>query len=166
VFFVFRKQSGCDHNQMIQQWQKTQRLQSFLWSFSLSHRKELLYKIFCNILLKINIYIFQYIIVFVFNFWWITKNFFKVYRFYQIFHFVSKNNPNFELSENMLTILYFIFLYHKLQLCFRCHVHYTHLHVVKDFWNLKILFNRFNFFLNFKFHNFQIVSVFWMWVIN
>jgi hypothetical protein len=89
-----------------------------------------------------------------------------VYIFYQIFHFLSKNNLNFELYENMLTILYFIFLYHKLQLCFRCHVRYTHLRVVKDSWNLKNLFNRFNFFLNFKFHNFQIVSVFWMGVIN
>jgi len=34
-----------------------------------------------------------------------------------------------------------------------------HLHVVKDFWSLKFLFNRFLIFQIFKFHNFQIMSV-------
>jgi hypothetical protein len=32
---------------------------------------------------------------------------------------------NFESYQNMLTTLGFNFLYHKLQLCFICHVHYT-----------------------------------------
>jgi hypothetical protein len=41
-----------------------------------------------------------------------------------------------------------------------------HLHVVKDSWNLKIMFNRFLTFKILKFHNFQIVSVFWVWIIN
>jgi hypothetical protein len=35
-----------------------------------------------------------------------------------------------------------------------------HLYVVNDFWDLKNLFNKFLIFQNFKFHNFQIVSVF------
>jgi hypothetical protein len=35
-----------------------------------------------------------------------------------------------------------------------------HLHVVKNFWNLKILFNRFLILKFFKFHNFQFVNVF------
>jgi hypothetical protein len=37
----------------------------------------------------------------------------------------------------MLTILSFYFMYHKIQLYFKCHVRYTHhlhhLHVIKDF---------------------------------
>jgi len=31
--------NGCNHNQMSQRWQRTQGLHSFLWSFSLSHRR-------------------------------------------------------------------------------------------------------------------------------
>jgi hypothetical protein len=41
-----------------------------------------------------------------------------------------------------------------------------HLHVVKDSWNFFIMFNRFFIFLDFKFHNFQTLSVFWVWMIN
>jgi hypothetical protein len=41
-----------------------------------------------------------------------------------------------------------------------------HLNVVKDFWNLKFLFNRFLIFEILKFHNFQIVSVYLVWIIN
>jgi hypothetical protein len=40
-----------------------------------------------------------------------------------------------------------------------------HLHVVKDLWNFLIVFNRFLVFKIFKIQKFQIVSVFWMWVI-
>ncbi len=44
---------GCDHNQMSQQWQRTQGLQSFLWSFSFYHKNDFWDEIFCNMLLKI-----------------------------------------------------------------------------------------------------------------
>jgi len=43
---------GCNHNQMNQWQQRTQRLQSFFGSFSLSHKKEFLDEIFYNVLLK------------------------------------------------------------------------------------------------------------------
>jgi hypothetical protein len=41
-----------------------------------------------------------------------------------------------------------------------------HLHVVKDFWHLKILFNIFLILKFLKFHNFQIVNAFGVWIIN
>jgi len=66
-----------------------------------------------------------------------------VYRFYQIICFVLKNYPNFELHENMLIILWFFFLYHKYNFALNVMYITPHWHVVKDFWNLKILFNRF-----------------------
>jgi hypothetical protein len=94
--------------------------------------------------------------LFLINFWWITKNFLKMYKFYQIMCFVLKNHPNFKLHENMLISLWFIFLYHKIKLCFRCHVHTPHWHVVKDSWNLKIIFNRFLIFKNFSSKNFKL----------
>jgi hypothetical protein len=59
------------------------------------------------------------------NFPRITKNFFKVYIFYQNFHFVLKIYLNFKLYENILTNLWFILLFHRLQVCFKFHVHYT-----------------------------------------
>jgi len=43
---------GCNHNQMSQWWQTTQRLQSFLWSFSLSHRKDFWNEIFLQYVIK------------------------------------------------------------------------------------------------------------------
>jgi hypothetical protein len=48
-----------------------------------------------------------------------------VYKFYQILCFILKFYPNFKLYENMLIVYFFILLFHKLQLCFKCHVHYT-----------------------------------------
>jgi hypothetical protein len=63
---------GCDHNQMSQQWQRTQGL----WSFSLSRRKNFWDDIFCNMLLKMHI-IFSIHHIFCINFSWITKNIFK-----------------------------------------------------------------------------------------
>ncbi len=39
--------------------------------------------------------------------------------------FILKIYHNFESYQNMLIILGFYFLYHKLQLCFVCHAHYT-----------------------------------------
>jgi hypothetical protein len=47
-----------------------------------------------------------------------------MYKFYQILRFVLKIYCNFKLYENMLIIQCFILLFHKLQLCFECHVHY------------------------------------------
>ncbi len=81
--------NGCDYNQMSQLWQRTQGLQSFFWSFSFSHRKDFLDEIFYNMLLNIHI-IFSIHHNFCINFLWITKNFQKVYKFYQILRSVSK----------------------------------------------------------------------------
>ncbi len=50
---------------------------------------------------------------------------FKVCTFCQILCFSLKNYHNFESYQNMLNILHFSFLYHKLQLCFIYYVHYT-----------------------------------------
>jgi hypothetical protein len=70
-------------------------------------------------------YSFLNISLFCINFWWITKNFLKCTystKFYILFwKLILISN----LYENMLTILCFIFLYHKLQLCLKSHVHYT-----------------------------------------
>jgi hypothetical protein len=72
------------------------------------------------------------------NFWWMTKNFWKMYKLYQILYFFLKKHPNFKLYKNMLTILCFIFLDHKLQLCFnRCHVHHTSFTCRKKLLKLK-----------------------------
>jgi len=77
-----------------------------------------------------------------------------------------KNYLNLKLDENMLIILWFFS--HIVKYDFALDVMYItpHLHVVKDFWNFKIMFNRFYFIFNFKFHKFQIVSAFWVWVMN
>jgi hypothetical protein len=86
---------GCDHNQMSQRWW-TQGLQSFLWSFSLSHKNDFWDEIFCNMLLTIHI-LFSIHHIFCINFSWIFKNFQKVHRFYQILCFILKHylNSNF-----------------------------------------------------------------------
>ncbi len=52
------------------------------------------------------------------------KNF-KICIFCQILHFVLKKYHNFESCQNMLILKTFSFLYHKLQLWFICHLHYT-----------------------------------------
>jgi hypothetical protein len=90
----------------------------------LSHIKDFVDETFCNILFKIHI-ISSIHHIFCINFWWISKNFLKMDRFYQILCLILKKNPNFTLHENMVVILWFLFLYHKIQLCFRCHVHHT-----------------------------------------
>jgi hypothetical protein len=147
---------------MSQWWRKIQRLQCFLWSFSLFHKKNFWDQIFCNVLLKIHIY-FLIHHIFCIKFSWITKNLKKVYGFYQILHFILNIYLNFKFYENMLIIECFILLFHKLKLCLYVKNITPHLHVVKDFWNFEILFNRF---LIKKFHNFQIVSAFLIWIIN
>jgi hypothetical protein len=116
--------NGCNYNQMSQLSQRTQGLQSFFWSFSFFHKKDFLDEIFYNMLLKIYI-IFSIHHNFLINFWWITKNFSKVYKFYQILHVVLKFYLNFKLYTNMLIISWIVFLYHKIQLFFRFRVHYT-----------------------------------------
>jgi len=80
-----------------------------------------------------------------------------VYKFYHFFHFNLKNSPNFKLYENMLIILWFVFLYHN---NFALDVMYitSYLHVVKDSWIFTILFNRFLVFKNFKLWVFFIVG--------
>jgi len=50
---------------------------------------------------------------------------FKVCKFCHILHFILKFYHNFESYQNMLTTLGSCFLYHKMQLCFVCHAHYT-----------------------------------------
>jgi hypothetical protein len=51
------------------------------------------------------------------NIFWINPNCLKVYRFYQILHFILKNHHNFKSYKNMIIVLGFSFLYHKSQLC-------------------------------------------------
>jgi hypothetical protein len=108
IYIIY--QYGCNHNQMNQRWWKTQGLQSFLWSFSLYHRKDFCDEIFCNMLLKIHI-TFSIHHIFCINFSWITKNFLKVYKFYQILHLVLKNYLNFKFDKKIANhlMLYFIF---------------------------------------------------------
>jgi hypothetical protein len=112
-----------------------------------------------------NTYNFSVHHIFCINFWWILiKNFLKVYIFYQILRLILKNYPNFRLYKSMLIILWFVFLYHKIQLCFRCHVHYTLFICRKGllkYFNCVLMFLIF-----FLIHKFQIVSLFWVWVIN
>ncbi len=132
-------------------------------SFSFSHNKDFWGEILCNMLQEIHT-IFSIHLIFCINFWWITNNFQKIYKFNQIMHFVLKNYPNFKMYEIILIILCFVFLFHKLQLCFRCHVHYTPFTCAEKLLEFKNIFNKFFFKFFFKFHNFQIVSVFWMWV--
>jgi len=65
---------------------------------------------------------------------------FKVYIFCHILHFILKIYHNFESYQIMLTTLVFCFLYHKIQLCFVCHTHYTPFTCDKrllKFFNLK-----------------------------
>ncbi len=70
---------------------KDSKIAFLFWSFSISHKKDFP----DEMLLKIHI-IFSIHHIFCINFWWITKKFLKVYRFYQIMCFVLKNYPNFE----------------------------------------------------------------------
>jgi hypothetical protein len=134
---------------MSQQWQKIQGLQSFFWSFSLYHKRDFLDETFCNMFLKIH-YISSIHYIFCINFLLITKNFLKLYKFYQILHFVLKNYLNFKLYENMLIILWFFSCIIKYNFALNVMYITPYLHVVKDFWNLKILFKGF---LIFKFSN-------------
>ncbi len=46
-------------------------------------------------------------------------------KFCQFSHFILINYCNFESYQNMLAILDFSLLYHKLQLYLICDVHYT-----------------------------------------
>jgi hypothetical protein len=59
------------------------------WSFSLFHIKDFVDETFYNMLLKIHILSSIHHTICI-NFWWITKNFLKVYRFYQILCFILK----------------------------------------------------------------------------
>ncbi len=95
----------------------------FVIIFTFSY-KRLLDEIFCNMLFRIHI-MFSIHHIFCINFSWINFFNFKVYKFYQILCFILKNYFKFKLYENMLIIWWFILLFHKIQLCFRCHVYYT-----------------------------------------
>ncbi len=59
------------------------------------------------------------------NHFLINMNFSKVCKFCQILHFILKIYHNFESYQNMLITLGLCLLYHKPQLCFVCHAHYT-----------------------------------------
>ncbi len=100
-----------------------------MWSFSLFHITFFWDEIFCNMLLKIHVS-FSIHYIFCINFSWITKNFVKVYKIYQIMDFVLKNYLNFKLYENMLIISFF---YYFIKYNFFLDVIYItpHLHVVK-----------------------------------
>ncbi len=60
-------------------------------------------------------------------------------RFCQFFHFILKIYHNFRSYQNMLTILSFYFLYHKLQRYFVCHAHYSPFTCGKEIF-LKLIF--------------------------
>jgi hypothetical protein len=66
-----------------------------------------------------------------------------MYKFYQILHFILKIYLNFKLYENMWIIWCFILLFHILNFFLDVMYITPHLHVVTNFWDLKILFNRF-----------------------
>jgi len=87
---------------------------------------------------------------------------FKVCRFCQILGFVLKNYYNFESFQNMLTIWGFCFLYHKLALLYMSCTLYPIYMWLKTLENLRF----WNIFWISKFHNFKIVSAFWMWVVG
>jgi hypothetical protein len=59
-------------------------------------------------------------------------------KFFQILYFILKNYHKFESYQNMLIILYFYFLYHKLQIYYISHVHYTlfrcDIKILRLFW--------------------------------
>jgi len=69
-------------------------------------------------------------------------------KFYQILRFILKIYHNFESYQNMLITLGFCFLYHKLQLFFVCHAHYTPFTCVKGLLKIK-KFEKYFEFLNF-----------------
>jgi len=100
---------------------------NFWWILIKNFQKVyIFYQILCLILKNYPNFRLSESMLIIFNFWWILiKNFQKVYIFYQILCLILKNYPNFRLYESMLIILWFVFLYHKIQLCFTCHVHYT-----------------------------------------
>jgi hypothetical protein len=72
---------------------------------------------------------------------------------------------NFESYQNMLIVLPFCFFYHKKQLFFVCHAHYTSFICGKDSWKLKFLKILWIFKIE-KFDIFLIVSDFWTWVVG
>ncbi len=76
-------------------------------------------------------------------------DFFKLCKFCQILHFILRIYHNIESYQNMLTTLAFCFLYHKIQLCFVCHAHYTLLTCGKRFLKILNAENTLNF-QNFK----------------
>jgi len=87
--------------------------------------------------------------------------FFKLCRFCHKIGFALKIYHNFKSYQNMLTILGFFFLCHKLQLCFICQAHYTPFTCGTVFLIWKILWiSKFSNSITFK------LWVFWMWVVG
>jgi hypothetical protein len=119
-------------------------------------------EIFCNFLLKL----YSFLNTSYVNLCWIIISFLKVRTFCQILCLILKNDHNFKSYQNMLIILSFSFLFHKLQLCFVFHVHYILITCGKK----KLKIQKFRTSLNFlkisNSTNFEIVSVFWIWVIS
>jgi hypothetical protein len=68
-------------------------------------------------------YIFLNVSHFFVNHFWINMIFYNVRICTRFFCFILKNHHNFKSCQNMLIILRFIFLYHKLQFCFKHHLH-------------------------------------------
>ncbi len=75
----------------------------------------------------------------------INMNFSKCLNFARFLHFILKIYHNFESYQNMLTILVFCFLYHKIELCFACHAHYTPFTCGKRFMKIFKFENTLNF---------------------
>jgi len=123
IFYQSYKVRGCNHNLMSQRWWRTQGLHFRVVIFTFSYKGFLGWNLLQRIIKNTSQFSIHHI--FCINFSWITKNFFKMYKFYQMMRFVLKIYRNFKLYENMLVIWWFILLFHKLQLCFRYHVHYT-----------------------------------------
>jgi hypothetical protein len=105
--------------------------------------------VFCNLLLKIHIVVPMYhMFFFVSHYSWINMiskcvDFVKFCISFWKFIIISNH------TKICLTILGFSFLYHVLQLCFICHIHYTPLTCGKKlqkFWDFEAYFEFFKIF--------------------
>jgi hypothetical protein len=136
---------------MNQQWQKTQDSSPFCGHFHFFIER-IKWNLLQYVKLKIHM-IFSIYHIFCINFWWINKNFLKVYNFLPNFMFQLKHylNSNCIKIWKLFYVLFFYFINYNFPLIVMYITPY--LHVVKDFWNLKFLFNSFLTFKIFKFHN-------------
>jgi len=122
-------------------------------------------KYFANLLLKIHI-VAPIDHMFRVSHCWIHMKISKCVNFARLYVSSWKFIIILNHTKICLTSLCFCFLYHKLQLCFLCHAHYTPFTCGKGLLNFFFFENYFEFF-NFKIpYILKIVSVFWTWVVG